>query len=547
MRGPDAAYPRELFPQVLVRQVRIVTVGGVAAPDGTVDLRMREGRIVEVGPSLTAIPQDEEVLDAAGRWAAPGLWDHHVHLAQWADTLTRLDLAGTIGPDEVLTRVAARVVTLDGSGDRESVVVGFGYRSATWPRQARVDELDAVSGRHPVVLVSGDAHNGWVNSAGLRLLGAPPTEVPLTENDWFPLMGRLDELTGSRESKDAAYREAVAQAAARGIVGIGDMEFGDGVGAWPPRFAAGVRDLRARVAVYPDGLDAVIAAGLRSGDDLCESGGLVRMGPLKVISDGSLNTRTAYCDHPYAAVPGSGGAGGPGGTSGPGGKGGTGGPVADPCGRSNYTAAKLTGLAERATRAGLRLAIHAIGDAAVAQALDVFEATGGRGTIEHVQLMRWSDLPRMARLRVGASVQPAHLLDDRDVTALCWPDRADRCFVLRSMHEAGIALLLGSDAPVAPMDPWLAMAAAVHRSADERPPWNCAEALTPAQALAGSTDRQGTLRAGSRADVVLLDADPLAPPRGEADGGTAATAERLRSMPVAATFLGGRLTHRGGW
>ena len=196
---------------------------------------------------------------------------------------------------------------------------------------------------------------------------------------------------------------------------------------------------------------------------------------------------------------------------------------------------------------GFHVAAHAIGDAALASALDAFTASGATGSIEHAQLVDLADLPRMAALGLIASVQPAHLLDDRDVTALCWPDRADRCFVLRSMHEAGIALLLGSDAPVAPMDPWLAMAAAVHRSADERPPWNCAEALTPAQALAGSTDRQGTLRAGSRADVVLLDADPLAPPRGEDDGGTAAAAERLRSMPVAATFLGGRLTHRGGW
>src|SRR4029450_6759849 len=99
----------------------------------------------------------------------------------------------------------------------------------------------------------------------------------------------------------------------------------------------------------------------------------------------------------------------------------------------------------------------------------------------------------MARLGVRASVQPAHLLDDRDTTyrlwadraarrfapratahagvtlpPRLWADRADRCFALRSMADAGVTLALGSDAPVAALDPWLAMAAAVHRSAAER-------------------------------------------------------------------------------
>ena len=156
--------------------------------------------------------------------------------------------------------------------------------------------------------------------------------------------------------------------------------------------------------------------------------------------------------------------------------------------------------------------------------------------------MQPSDVVRMARLGVGASVQPAHLLDDRDVTALCWPDRADRCFPLREMVEAGVALLLGSDAPVSPLDPWLAMAAAVHRSADERDPWNAEQALTAAQALAGSTDGCTTVTLGSRADLVVLEADPL----GGAAGDSAAVGQRLRTMPVAATYLGGRRTFGSG-
>ncbi len=172
--------------------------------------------------------------------------------------------------------------------------------------------------------------------------------------------------------------------------------------------------------------------------------------------------------------------------------------------------------------------------------LDAFTASGARGAIEHAQLVGREDLPRMARLGLVASVQPAHLLDDRDVTHQSWPDRADRCFPLRSLLDAGVELALGSDAPVAPLDPWLAMAAAVHRSGDDREPWNPAESLTPAEALAASTDGQTTVGVGSRGDLVLLEADPLAPSRS-----TEQAATTLRETRVGLTTLAGRITYDG--
>ncbi|HEY9564693.1 MAG TPA: amidohydrolase family protein, partial [Nocardioides sp.] len=121
-------------------------------------------------------------------------------------------------------------------------------------------------------------------------------------------------------------------------------------------------------------------------------------------------------------------------------------------------------------------------------------------------------------------------------TEHCWPDRMDRCFSLRSMHDQGVDLRLGSDAPVAPLDPWLAMAAAVHRSGDEREPWNAAESLTVREALAASTDGWGTVAVGHPGDLVLLDNDPLLDV-----GDSAATSAHLRAMSVAATYVAGRL------
>jgi predicted amidohydrolase YtcJ len=497
----------------LIRQVRLVPVRSPGT-DRPVDLRITDGVVVDVAPGLSPAPS-EDVVDGGGRWAVPGLWDQHVHMGQWAQTSRRLDVSGADRAEDVTRLVAAHVAAL--GPDDGATVQGYGYRLGTWPRLPTVAELDAVSGAHPVVLVSGDAHNGWLNTAALRLLGVSGVTGPVEENDWFTLFGRLNDLPGMAAQAEAGYRRAVADAARKGVVGVVDLEFAGGPLEWPERVAAGIDALRIRTGVYPDGLDAVLQAGLRSHQPVPGGRGLVTMGPLKLIFDGSLNTRTALCHTPYAGA----------------------GLEDHPRGRRNYTRADLVRLLTRARDHGLETAVHAIGDAAVADALDGFAATGATGSIEHAQLVDLGDLPRMARLGVRASVQPAHLLDDREVTLLCWPDRADRCFAFASMLRAGVSLALGSDAPVSPLDPWLAMAAAVHRTAGDQPAWNPAEALTPQQALAASTDGADTLAPGSRGDVVLLDDDPL---RG--DGGPAEAAARLRRMRVAATFVAGRATHR---
>jgi predicted amidohydrolase YtcJ len=149
------------------------------------------------------------------------------------------------------------------------------------------------------------------------------------------------------------------------------------------------------------------------------------------------------------------------------------------------------------------------------------------------------DVRRIAELGLRASVQPAHLLDDRDLTDLIWPGRSDRCFAFRWMLDDGVRLVLGSDAPVSSLDPWLAIAAAVHRSSDDREPWHPEQALTPAEALAASVDEQPTVGVGSRGDLVLLDQDPLVD-----RGSTQETAAGLRGMPVALTVVAGRVVHR---
>ena len=274
--------------------------------------------------------------------------------------------------------------------------------------------------------------------------------------------------------------------------------------------------LRVRWATYADTLDEVIDAGLRTGDPLPGCDDRITMGPLKIISDGSLNTRTAWCCEPYSDAH----------------------RLEYPAGQANLSGDELRDLLKRAHGGGLEVATHAIGDAAVAEALAAYAETGAIGSIEHAQLVGRDDVRRMADLGVRASVQPAHLLDDRDLTELAWPGRAERCFAFRWMLDDGVELALGSDAPVSPLDPWLAIAAAVHRSADERDAWHGEQALTPAEALAASVDGQPTVGVGSPGDLVLLDADPLAVHADSAETGAA-----LRTMSVALTAVGGRVVH----
>jgi predicted amidohydrolase YtcJ len=213
----------------------------------------------------------------------------------------------------------------------------------------------------------------------------------------------------------------------------------------------------------------------------------------------------------------------------------------------------LVELTGRAARAGIVTQIHAIGDAALRAALDALEPHAGRGPlrtrIEHVQLVDPIDLPRFARLRIAASVQPVHLRSDAAQARHLWGTRAERSgYPWRSLSDSGALLPFGTDAPVEPIDPWPGMAIAVTRADASWPPgtepFGPAEGLTLARALraacldaplsAGEGDR-GRLVAGHRADLVVLPAASLADPV-EVGGALATSRPRLVLIDGAVTF-----------
>lgn len=479
---------------LLIRGARLV--GG---PDEPVDVAIADGVIVTVPPSDQRPTAARRVLEADGRWAMPGLWDFHVHPTDWAAAGHRLDLRSAASPGDCRDAVADRLAERPGEE-----VVAVGLWCGGWPTRPTRADLDAFD--VPVSLLSGDSHSAVLNGAALARYGL--TEVAdregwVSESAWFAVMPRIG--SADEPTRDRWVIEAGRRAAARGVVGIVDLDPHDTHGAWRRRVAAGFDAHRVRAGVWLDNLDAAIDAGLRTGDPVPDAGPLITMGPFKVIADGSLNTGTAHCRHPFPD----------------GGR-----------GAMNVDQATLVEAMTRAGSAGIDATIHAIGDAALELVIDAFEASGARGSVEHVQLATPSGIRRMAERGLAASIQPRHLVDDRDLAEVLWEGRTDRAYAYAEMARAGVELRLGSDAPVAPLDPWLAISAAVLRTGDERPAWHPEQCLDIATALWSSTGGVRTLRPGGPADLVMLDDDPLA-----------IDPAMLPDIGVAATVCAGALTH----
>jgi predicted amidohydrolase YtcJ len=487
---------------VLLRTARLVPTGVVR------DIVVRDGRCA-IGPAGRSYSGEavDDVVDLDGRWVLPGLWDHHVHFDQWALSRARLDVSTAGSAVEVARLVAERLWADPPAAG--ATLQGYGFRDGLWPDAPDRGLLDGVAPDVPVVLAAWDLHACWLNSAAARRYDAAagPTGV-LRETEWYPIAERLRAVPA--DVLDDWVADAARAAAARGVVGVVELESPWQLDTWVRRVSGGHDSLRVACGVYPSRLDDAIARGLRTGDLVAGGDDLVTMGPLKVISDGALNTRTAFCAGPYADG-------------------------ADAHGILNVPPDELVPLLRQAWTHGIVPAVHAIGDRANTLALDAFEAVGARGSIEHAQLLGRADLPRFASLGVTASVQPEHAIDDQDVVERFWPEWADRAFAYGDLAAAGATLAFGSDAPVAPLDPWLAIAAAVHRSRDGLDPWHPEQAVSPEVALAASVRGDLPISDGDPADLVVVDRDPLT-----------ASAERLRAMPVAGTMLSGRWTWRQG-
>ena len=457
--------------------------------ESLVDVLITDGVIASITPAT------DLGRDLGGRWLSPGLWDNHVHFSQWSLLQQRLDVSAAASAAEAVARVR------DNFDSGRAPFIGYGFRDALWPDAPTAALLDEASSVHPIVLVSGDLHAVWLNTPALALYGLDPNDSGLLREDpAFDITRRIN--TVDPLVLDTWADEAARVAASRGVVGVVELEMDWNLDTWVRRIENGTDALRVEFGIYTQHLDRAIELGLRSGQRINE---LLTVGGYKVLTDGSLNTRTAYCFDEYPGRPGE-------------------------FGLLTMPPEELKPHVRKAVAAGIHPVVHAIGDHAVSLVLDSFAELGTAGRMEHAQLVAASDFARFAELGVVASVQPDHAMDDRDVADRLWTGRTDRTFALRSLLDAGAELALGSDAPVSPLDPWVTAAAAVGRSRDGREPWHPEQRITSAEALAAST--RTTVAVGQPADLIVTEVDPWA-----------ADASALREMSVSATLLGGRFTH----
>jgi len=509
-----------------------------AVPRGADSLAVRGDRIVALGTAAAVAALAGPltvVIDAEGRTVTPGITDAHIHLVQWA----RADADLALGDAASAADAAARVAGFAARHPGEGPVIGRGWDANRWSDAPHHALLDAACPGRPVLLHSHDFHALWVNGPALEAAGVRPG-LP------DPAGGRIERDAAGRPSgvvrehavrlfqtlEDSAARapdEALLERAVRrlhalGITAIHDFEGAEEEGLLRAMVERGGPRVRVLMQVPHSGLDRALALGVESGSG--DDG--FRTGAVKLFADGTLGSRTAAVLEPYDGT-------------------------AD-CGMELLGAAELAHDVALALAGRLAVAIHAIGDRACRTALDAFEAAGDRlrrpalpSRLEHLQLVDDRDLPRLARLGIAASVQPAHCTSDLDLVERWWSTRKARAYPFRSLADSGALVAFGSDAPVETANPMRWIHAAVTR---QRPDGHPPGGFVPAQLLtldaslafctegaarlSGSERKLGRLAPGCLADLVVWDQDlhGVAPDR------------LLEARPVA-TVLAGEVVYRG--
>lgn len=496
----------------------------------------RAGRIWQIGSEArlrALLTRDFDAYDLEGAFIFPGFIDSHLHLVSLGFALADVDLSEAASEDAAARAVGERV-----RGEAEGRwVSGRGWHSNEWPGGEYPTRRSLDSVTPPGVMVylrSRCGHALWVNSAALaaakvtRKTKDPAGGRVVRDPSGEPtgvLLERAIELVAKAlpqrtlQEKVAAAQRAVSHLHAFGVTGAVVCGEADGMEATQALDSAGA--LRMRLLVMPDAgqVEHVAGLGLRPGF----GSDFLGLGPVKVFADGSLGSRTAAMFSEY------------------------------PDGTKGILAAEreeMEQVVRTANSAGWPVAIHAIGDRAVAEALGAIEAAGDpkvRNRIEHAQCVRRADAGRFKALGAIASVQPVHMVYDREAATKLWGEAAGRAFPLVTLKAAGATLAFGSDAPVVTADPMLGIHAAVNRSKpgsgddpwlpDERlPVQDAVLAYTEGSAYAaGWEHRRGRLLPGFDADIVVLSENPFDVPR-----------EHLAELRPVATVVGGSVVHMAG-
>jgi predicted amidohydrolase YtcJ len=503
---------------------------------------------------IVAVGEDSDILSLAGantikenlerRTVVPGLTDAHLHWQWTARALSEVDVFEVPSKQLALERVAERM----SNSKSDEWITGHGWTQDFWPDKQfpTAADLDTVAPDNPVFLRAKSGHAVWINSVALRIAGIDgETSDPAgghigRDADGEPT-GVLYETAADLVSRHipsvdieqvaTQMKEAQKLALAAGLTGFHDFDGPTCLRALQVLQERGDLSMRVLKNINDPYIEHAHELGLRwgFGDDW------LRIGGLKIFADGALGPRTALMVEAYESEPENFGVS-----------------VTDK--ETMYT------LVSKASVAGIPSTIHAIGDRAIHDVLDVYaavrdeEAQRGearhtrRHRIEHVQIIHPDDKHRLAELDIIASMQPIHATSDYQMADAYWGDRSELAYNPRLQLDQGVMVAFGSDSPVDPFEPLNGIYAAVARRRPDGAPgpegWYPQNRVSITEALhgwttgpayaAGMNDRLGQLRPGFLADLVVLDRDiTKAPP------------DELLETTVTATMVGGRW-HYGG-
>jgi predicted amidohydrolase YtcJ len=483
------------------------------------------------------------VVDLHGRRVVPGFNDSHVHLLGGGTTLSQVALKDAADEAEF----GRRLKEFDAKLPRGRWILGGNWDhdrtfAGKLPDAAMVDRY--VRDR-PVFIRRYDGHMALANSKALQLAGVtdatvdPVGGIVVRQKDGNApsgvlrdnAMGLVDKVIPppSEEEVAEAVRAALAEARSLGVTTLQDMDGGD---ALTRKYLLRVLQRLARAGELTARVD--VRRPINAAKELTDPGiqanfgsDWVTVGGVKGFMDGSLGSSTAKMFEPYLNEPGS-------------------------TGIFVTPRAGMLEMIRQADLGGLSVAVHAIGDQANAELLDMYAEVGKqngprdrRFRIEHAQHLRPVDYGRFREIGVIASMQPYHVIDDgRWAEGRIGAKRCASSYAYRSLLDAGAHLAFGTDWPVAPLDPLAGLDAAVNRrtlGTTSGAGWFPDQKISAAEALEAYTlgsayaafqeKNRGTLQAGKLADLVVLSRDVLAP----------AEREHITETRVELTVVGGKV------
>jgi predicted amidohydrolase YtcJ len=535
--GASASQADKKQPEAVFKGGRILTMDP-ARPRASV-MASRGGRLTYVGDdfreALATLPGDPKVVDLKGRDVIPGLIDSHAHVLSEGLRLSQLDLTGC-AYEEALEVVAEEVANrppgtwIHGRRWDQNL-----WEGRLWPHKS---DLDKAAPDHPVVLDRVDKHSIWVNSLALKMAGVegaaqdPPGGEIVRDPDGSPsgvLIGQAMFLVYDKmpllDGQDftATFVKGQAEALSFGLTTLADCAVRPQEYPLIERAVSrGLVKARLKLFIVADPWDEeFLGQGPRRG----LLGGRLSVDGLKVFSDGSLGSRSAWLMEDYADRAGY-----------------RGGHI--------YSDEALTAIFAKAKRLGFQVAIHVIGDAAVAQAVSCMaavlgpERTSRNWRLEHYQVVADADRERVLSMGLIPSIQSVGLMTDLHMApGRLGPERLSRAYAWRDVIDRGGIVINGSDSPIESINPFMGIYAAVVRKdlkGNPKEGFRPEQALSRLEALSSYTvwsakaafaeDDLGSLSVGKLADFAILDRDILTCPE-----------RAIAGTRVLSAFVGGEM------